>query len=526
MVDTAPDSLEAVPERFNMARHCIGPAAHRGPDRPALIVAHADPANDGDPAGRADTARRLTFGELDAAVRAVAAGLRSAGVRRGDRVVIRLGNTSAYPLAFFGAIAAGAVAVPTSTQLTTAELDFVVRDSAAAVIIQRQDDTLEPSTGIPVVREEHLADWLGADVASETPESAYADTGANDPAFLVYTSGTTDRPKGVLHAQRSIWGRRPMYAHWLGLGADDVMLHAGAFNWTYTLGVGLSDPWACGACAVVYDGPRDPTVWPRLIDRYGATIFAAVPGVYRQWLHDWRPGPGALASLRHGVVAGEALAPALWQAWREATGVPLYEALGMSEISTFVSSGPTTPTRPGSPGRVQPGRRVTVLPVDGGTESVPTGEVGVLAVDRDEPGLMLGYWRRPEEEAASRRGPWFVTSDLVHLDDDGYVHYHGRNDDVMTAQGYRISPVEVEKVLAGHPGIADVAVTEVEVRDGVRVVAAFVVPRGGPLDPQDVRRYAGAHLAAYKCPRVVTVVDSLPRTPNGKIRRRDLAPGR
>lgn len=519
MVDTALATFEAVPERFNMARHCLGPAAHRPPDRTALIVAHADPAVS------ADAGERWTFGELDTAVRAVAGGLRSVGVRPGDRVVLRLGNTSAYPLAFFGAIAAGAVAVPTSTQLTAEEFDFVVRDSAAALVVHGGDDALELSTGIPVVGEADLAQWQRSTETNEPAnEAAYADTGADDPAFLVYTSGTTDRPKGVLHAQRSIWGRQPMYPHWLGLRADDVMLHAGAFNWTYTLGVGLSDPWARGACAVVYDGPREPTVWPRLIDRYAATIFAAVPGVYRQWLHDWQPAAGALASLRHGVVAGEALSPALWQAWREATGRPLYEALGMSEISTFVSSGPTTPTRPGSPGRIQPGRRVTVLPVDAGTSPVATGEIGLLAVDRDEPGLMLGYWRRPQEDAASRRGRWFVTSDLVHLDDDGYVHYHGRNDDVMTAQGYRISPVEVEKVLAGHPGIADVAVTEVEVREGVRVVAAFVVPRG-PLDPQDVRAFAGAHLAAYKCPRIVRLVEVLPRTPNGKIRRRDLSQG-
>ena len=145
-----------------------------------------------------------------------------------------------------------------------------------------------------------------------------------------------------------------------------------------------------------------------------------------------------LSSLRHGVTAGEALPPALLEEWRERTGLELYEALGMSEISTFVSSGPGTPVRPGSPGRPQPGRCVAVLPVDGGDEPLPPGQTGLLAVHRTDPGLMLGYWQRPEEEAQVMRGDWFVGGDLVDIGADGYVAFHGRADDVMNAMGYRV----------------------------------------------------------------------------------------
>lgn len=316
-----------------------------------------------------------------------------------------------------------------------------------------------------------------------------------------------------------------MHAHWLGLGLgpDDVMLHAGTMNWTYTLGVGIADPWACGATAVLYDGPRDPGVWPALIAHHGATLFAAVPSLYRQILKHADLTAHDLSRLRHGVTAGEALAPELLAAWTAATGKPLYEALGMSEVSTYVSSGPMVPVRPGSPGKPQRGRRVAILTTEGDPIELPVGETGLLAVHRSEPGLMLGYWNQLHEEAAVMRGEWFVGGDLTSLDADGYVWFHGRHDDLMNALGYRVSPNEVEGVLTLHPDVAEVGVAELAVRADLRVIAAFVVqkPRTTP-DANGLIAWCRDRLAAYKCPREIRFLDALPRTPNGKVQRKGL----
>ena len=501
-----PGDREGVPERFNLARYVLEPGDVRPADKVALVLHGGD-----------QRLGQWTFGELDDAVRACAAGLLGLGLEQGNRVLLRLGNTREFPLVWLGAMAAGLIAVPSSSQLTAKEVDFVLADSGASAVVGEVGPAVDAGL-VPTVSATRVGEWIAAG-----ERAAYADTTADDPAFLIYTSGTSGRPKGVLHAHRSAWGRRPMHAGWLGLGRDDVMLHAGALNWSYTLGVGLTDPWAVGATAVVYDGPRDPGVWSRIIADTSTTLFAAVPGVYRQWL---RSGidRSAIATLRHGLTAGEALAPSLREEWCAATGLELHESLGMSEVSTFISSGPDVPVRPGSPGRAQRGRRIAVLPETGDDRPLPSGEIGVLAVHRSDPGLMLGYWNRPDDQPW--RGEWFVTADAVHLDEDGYVHHHGRVDDILNAGGYRVSPLEVEHVLAQHPAVGDVAVVERTVRAGVSIIAAYAVPAdpdaASGLDAGGVLAFAREHLAAYKCPKELVWVESLPRTANGKLRRRAL----
>ena len=314
-----------------------------------------------------------------------------------------------------------------------------------------------------------------------------------------------------------------MQRDWQALSASDVMLHAGAFNWSYTLGVGMLDPWSLGATAVLYCGPSDIAIWPRLIRTTGATLFAAVPSLYRRILKYCAIDRADFATIRHCLAAGEALSPAILAQWRQATGTALYEALGMSECSTFVSCGPQVPVRPGSPGRPQRGRRIAALPIEGGAKPLPAGETGLLAIDRGDPGLMLGYWRRPDEDAATTRGDWFVGGDLVRFDADDYLWFEGRADDIMNAGGYRVSPLEVESALADCPGLAEVAVAEVRVREGVSIIAAFVLRRDNSgLDAEAVMAHASARLAGYKRPKQVVFVDSLPRSANGKLLRRQL----
>lgn len=499
-----------IPPRFNMARYCIGRAAAERPDKTALIVVN-------DAAAPIASAERWTYSELDQAVRRIGAGLLARGLKRGDRVLVRLPNGSDYALAFFGSIAAGLVPIPASSQLTEAEARYLLHDSEAAALIAPSEAAIGEAAVL--VDPAELAAMRGSPLPGD-----YADTGAEEPAFLIYTSGTSRRPKGVLHAQRSAWGRRPIYDDWYGISANDIVLHAGAFNWSYTLGAGLTDPWANAATAILYTGAHNVAVWLTLLTATGATLFAAVPSLYRQILKYGDFATANLARLRHGLAAGEALPPEVLAGWRKATGLEIYEAFGMSECSTFISTRPGTPIRPGSPGKAQRGRQIAVLPIDGDATPLPAGETGLLAIRRREAGLMLGYWRLPDEDKATWRGDWFTGGDLVTIDADGYVWHRGRADDVMNAGGYRVSPLEVEAAVAGHPAIAEIAVTETALRPGSSSITAFVVLRAGASASEAaILAHAAKELAPYKRPKKVVFVESLPRSPNGKLIRRELS---
>jgi acetyl-CoA synthetase len=495
------------PAAFNMAAYCIGRARARHPDKAALIVV-ADPKH--------PPSEVWTYAQLEDAILNVAGALGTSGLTPAARILIRLDNTSDYALMFFGAVAAGFVPIPASTQLTAAEVTFLLENSGAEAICLA--DTASPGpipTGVQVIEQHEVSRMI-----AQGPRGAYAPTTADQPAYLIYTSGTTSKPKGVLHAHRAAWGRRPMYQGWYGISSADRVLHAGAFNWTYTLGVGLTDAWANAATSIIYTGEKDPALWPGLIADNGATIFAAVPGLYRQIMKYGDANPHSFGALRHGLTAGEAPPTGFFDEWVGRTGLQLYESIGMSEMSTFISTSPTVARREGAIGRPQPGRSVVILDVDGGTTPLSAGEPGLLAVHRSDPGLMLGYWHRPEEEREVLRGEWFIGGDLASMDADGYVTHHGRANDLMKAGGYRVSPLEVEAVIAEHASVAEVACAEVRVRADVSIIAAFIVARGGVApNAGDIKAFAAQRLAAYKQPREIVFVDQLPRTPNGKIKR-------
>lgn len=491
------------PEQFNLAAHTFAEAAV-APERLALDVLSCP----------GEITERWTHGEMRAAVLRTAGGLVARGIGRGDRVLIRIGNSSDFPIVFFAANAIGAVPVPTSAMLTEHEIAGIIDDLEPALICLGEGLGL-PDTPAPVAGPAEISEMRQAS------EAGFADTRAEDPAFMVYTSGTGGRPKGVVHAQRSAWARRMMWNGWYGLTREDRVLHAGAFNWTYTLGAGLTDPWARGAAALIYTGARDRHVWPALAEAHGATIFAAAPGVYRQMLGDETELARGFAGLRHGLSAGEALPRQVADAWTGATGKPIYEALGMSEVSTYISFSPERPPVAGRAGYPQSGRRVAILG-ERGEAPVACGTDGFLAVSRRDPGLMLGYWRRPDETQAAFRGEWFLTGDRARMDPDGAITYLGRSDDMMNAGGFRVSPAEVEYVLLHHPGVAEAAVVEMPVRDDVTVITAYYIPTHQPVPEAELEALCARELARYKCPRAFRPVETLPRSANGKLLRRQL----
>ncbi|MEO1551467.1 MAG: AMP-binding protein, partial [Pseudomonadota bacterium] len=326
-MDTAPGIHP--PGIFNMAAHTLGP----DPARPAGKIALIDARSDQD-----HTA--WTYGQLLRAVQGAMSGLSGCGVGPGDRVVLHLSNGARFPILFFAALGLGAVPVPTSAQLTHGELCAIVRQTAPKLTCLRSGARPVPGQILwerAAARFDHM------------PARDFTATRSNDPGYIVFTSGTSGRPRGVLHAHSAGFARRMMWEGWYGLTSDDVMLHAGALNWTYTLGTGLTDPWAVGACAVVYTGAPDPGIWPKLIARHRATLFAAAPGLFRQMLKT-APDRAQFASLRHGLSAGETLPEPTLAQWRKATGTDLHPALGMTEISTFVSGAPGRPAPQGSVG--------------------------------------------------------------------------------------------------------------------------------------------------------------------------------
>ena len=517
-----PPAISIAPGRgevLNLARLCIEmhAADPATAGRPAFTFID-DAPDAGRESGRYRS-RSWSYGELWERVTAIGRGLLARGLVPGDRVLVRLPHSPEYAFAFFGATLGGLVPIPASPQLTAEETAFLLEDGAAAAAITAPETRVAGFAGVAV----DAAELPGLDGPGPLPA-----TRGEDPAFLVYTSGTTARPKGVLHAHRTIRGRLLMREGWEGFTPQDVTLHAGTLNWTYTLGVGLMDPWLAGAHALLFGGRYDPAGWPAILKQFGVTVFCAVPTVYRQMLKYGRPEDAGLTALRHGLCAGEPLPAALLEEWRARAGTDLYEALGMTELSTYISSGPATPVRPGSPGRPQPGRVVAILPEDAGREGacrpLPSGTPGLLAAHRSDPGLMLGYWGRPEEERAVFRGEWFVGGDLAEIDDDGYVWFHGRADDVIKSFGYRLSPVEIEAALSTHAAVAEAAAVAVPIdADKTLVVAAIVPQEGQAVSEEALRLHAERHLAGYKRPHEYRVVEALPRTRNGKVQRSTLA---
>jgi len=485
------------PVAFNMAAHVLA-HADRLSDRSALQIVG--------PSG----AERWSFGRLAAAVRGTGTGLLKAGLMPGDRVLLRLGNTPEFPIAFLGAIAAGLVPVPTSAQLTVEEITKMAAQIAPAAVVAGDGISLPDNPPLIVTE----ADLRGFEAL---PPCDYQLGSPDRLAYIVFTSGTSGSARAVCHAHRAIWARQMMHDGWYGLSSSDRLLHAGAFNWTYTLGTGLMDPWTVGATALILAPGVDPAILPLLLRRFDVTIFAAVPGVYRQLLKH-HPTLN-LPRLRHGLSAGEALPALTRRHWTDASGTPIFEALGMSECSTFISACPTHPAPEGTMGWPQAGRHVAVLSPEG--VPVPRGEPGDLSVHCSDPGLFLGYWGAEAEARAkfTADGQWFRTGDIVTMTEAGAITYQGRDDDMMNAGGFRVSPLEVESAMVTCPDAGEVAAVELRISEETSLVA---LAHTGPASEEALSAHAAAHLARYKQPRIYRQFPALPRNRNGKIDRKTL----
>jgi len=518
----------ALPEHFNIGVACtdrhLGTAAE---SRPAMVVEDVELGT-----------TELSYTELADRTDRFSQLLRNFQIGVEERVLIRLPNSLAYPISFFGAIKRGAIAVPTSTLLVASEVAYLVKDSGASVLVTNKSmwaDLREALDGCPSLKLVILADSGELPVASKLPlcdlevelekiencEPAHASR-TDDPAYLVYTSGTTGLPKGVLHAHRALLGRLPASEHWFSFAEHDRIMHSGKFNWTYVLGSALMDPLYQGHTVVVYEGPNDPLIWPSLIAKHNCTIFIGVPTIYRQIIQKSEYTAADLPSLRHCMSAGEHLSDEMLAAWRERFGMEVYEAIGMSEISYYLSQNLSRPIRPGSAGFPQPGHDVRLLNPDTLAE-VPQDEEGMICVRDSDPGLFLHYWQLPEETRKARHDGWFFTGDYARRDADGYIWFLGRKDDIINTFGFRVSPHEVERVMKTHPQVADCIAVGQEISGNKTLVAACIVlkPKAS-IGEDELLAFGEDHLAGYKRPKLIHIVDDYPRTKNGKVVRSQL----
>ena len=536
MFEKFPDWLWSIPNNFNIGAACTD--KHLGTsvaEEIAMIV-------ENDALGTS----QITFEQLAKRTDQFAQLLRNLSVEVGDRVLIRLPNSLDYPTAFLGAMKRGAISVPTSTLLTAEEVAYLARDSGATVLVT--DKAAWP------ILQDHLTDLPNLKhVFLSGPGEVVAHTSLNvcdldgalsnigyclpahltatdDPAYLVYTSGTTGYPKGVLHAHRALIGREPASKYWFDFDFNktsdskiqDRIMHSGKFNWTYVLGSGLMDPLYLGKTVIVHEGKNDADLWTRLIAKHSATIFVGVPTIYRQIIQKSKATKADVPSLRHCMSAGEHLSDEVLQQWCKRFGVDIYEAVGMSEFSYYLSQSKFRPIRAGSAGFPQPGHGIQLLDPET-LLPVATGEEGMISVPESDPGLFLRYWNLDEETAKYKHDGWFFTGDYARYDADGYIWFLGRKDDIIKSFGYRVSPYEIERVYKSHPAVADCAAVGEELeKDKLLVVTYVILQPNSVVTADELLAFGKDHLAAYKSPKTVYLTKDFPRTKNGKILRKDI----
>ncbi|MGH8154846.1 MAG: AMP-binding protein [Rhodanobacteraceae bacterium] len=504
------------PQHFNWALDYFDVRA-RGNDHPALCIADA-----------AGVTRQATFAELATRSSQVANHLRSLGVKRGDPIMLMLGNEPALWETMLAAIKLGAPFVPCSVLLTPQDLaDRMRRCGAHHVVTNRAYvDRFAGGGGAHLCTDEGEAPkgWTAHAAAYTFPDTFTPDgeTGADDPLIYYFTSGTTAQPKLVVQTHSSYPMGHLTTMYWIGIRPGDVHFNLSSPGWAKHAWSSFFAPWNGEATIVAMNMDRfDPMALLKCLADQRVNTFCAPPTVWRmliqQDLAAWR---GKL-SLRELVSAGEPLNPEVIERVRDAWDITIRDGYGQTETPAIIANSPNQPLRPGSVGRPMPGFTIELLDPDG--KPAEEGEVCIALTPERPVGLMQGYFSAPEATAKVMRNGYYHTGDVAMRDADGWFTYVGRADDVFKASDYRISPFELESVMITHPKIVEAAV--VPSPDPVRtsVIKAFVtVSAGTNVDSglaRDVFAFTRHELAAYKRVRRIQFVADLPKTISGKIRR-------
>jgi acetyl-CoA synthetase len=445
------------------------------------------------------------YGELIATSAGLSGAFAARGVKRGDVVMTLVGNRIEWVLTLLACWRMGAVALPCNTQLRPKDLELRVAAASPVLCVGEEGLLGELPDGVPTMTMAEIADVLDEDRPQETP-AAVAEMGPEDPALIVFTSGTTGDPRGVVHAYRYLFGQQTQAEHWFGSRRGDLAWCTTATGWSKSARNVFLAPWLTGAAAVIHDGRFDPEERLDFAAALGVNVLCQAPTEYRMLAR--RTALRPLPALRRMVSAGEPLDPETIAAWREATGLEPADGYGQTETGQVTANLAGEAVRIGSMGKPLPGMDVRIS----------GGELQLRAAS--SPTFFSRYL-----DGERFDGEWWPTGDLVTEDEDGFLFFDGRNDDIISSSGYRIGPTEVEAALLSHPAVADAAAVAAPDPERGSVVRAIVVLREGePSDAlaAELREHCKAQTAPYKAPRIVDFVDELPKTTSGKVKRAQL----
>jgi acyl-coenzyme A synthetase/AMP-(fatty) acid ligase len=448
------------------------------------------------------------FGELIAKSAGLSGAFAARGVERGDVVMTLVGNRIEWVLSLLACWRMGAVALPCNTMLRRQDLEHRVAAANPKLCVGEEELLAELPGGVPAMTMADVAAVMDEDRPQEAPATV-EEMGPEDPALIVFTSGTTGEPRGVVHAYRYLLGQHVQAEHWFGSRKGDLAWCTTATGWSKSARNVFLAPWITGAAAVIHDGRFDPAERLDFAEALGVNVLCQAPTEYRMLAR--RTALRPLPALRRMVSAGEPLDPETIAAFREATGLEPADGYGQTETGQVTANMVGEPVRQGSMGRPLPGFETRII----------EGELQLRVTSC--PTFFSHYLDGERFE-----GEWWPTGDLVHADEDGYLFFEGRGDDIILTSGYRIGPTEVESALLSHPAVADAAAVAAPDPERGSIVRAIVVLRNGEANDglvRELQEHCKRETAPYKFPRIVEFVDELPKTSSGKIKRAQLRAG-
>lgn len=497
-----------LPATFNFAVDVVDAWA-RDPGKLALLWC--------DESGREE---RYTYARVAQLSKRFGNVLRANGLGKGDRCIVMLPRLPQWQIAMVGCLRVGVIPIPCIDMLTQKDVRYRVEHSGAEGAITTRASAPK-FAGLDLRMKTAVGGaqgWLDFDaaLASASADCPPERIAIEEPVAMYYTSGSTGGPKGVTHAARALYAWRFASQLWQDLRPSDLMWCTADTGWSKAGTAILFGPWSCGAAVLFYHGAFDPRARLSLLAKHRVTVFCAAATEFRRLVNE-DLAPFDLSALRLAVSAGETVNPEIVRRWRERSGVPLLDGYGQTETLMTVLNYPFLPVKPGSMGRPLPGVEVAVLD-------------GQLAIRLPNPQMMLGYWNEPERTAAGKRHvgghEYWLTGDMVRQDEEGYLYYEGRADDIISSAGYRIGPMEVENALLEHPAVQESAAVGKPDAERGEIVKAFVVLRPGvapsPHLVAELQEHVKRVTAPYKYPREIEFVAELPKNASGKLLRRVL----